>query len=459
MYANSLSELDRQHWIHPFSQWREHERAGVRLLRSGKGIYVTDDQGVEFLDAFAGLWCVNVGYGQNSIVEAAAKQMAELPYATAYFGYGCEASVRLAAKLGELAPGDCSHVFFTLGGSDAVETAIRLVRFYWNLTGSPEKRHFIALERGYHGSLTSSSGLTGLKAFHANIDEPGPLRHHIPSPYPYRHPAGPDPQAIIASSVAALRTKVAEIGPEQVAAFICEPIQGSGGVIVPPDGYLTAMREACRDLGILFIADEVITGFGRTGPLFACESESVAPDLVTVAKGLTSGYVPMGAVFLSDILYARIRDVMAEGSPFGHGLTYSGHPVAAAVALEVLRLYQEGGLLRNGAAVGDYLQTRLRSFADHPLVGDVRGRGLLAALELVQDKTSKERFAPEVQIGRRLAEAANNHQLIFRAFSDGVIGLAPALCISRGEVDNLVDRLGRVLDDVWADLSCSASNP
>jgi adenosylmethionine-8-amino-7-oxononanoate aminotransferase len=250
-----------------------------------------------------------------------------------------------------------------------------------------------------------------------------------------------------------LRTKVAEIGPDQVAAFICEPIQGSGGVIVPSDGYLTAMREACRDLGILFIADEVITGFGRTGPLFACESESVAPDLVTVAKGLTSGYVPIGAVFLSDILYARIRDVMADGAPFGHGLTYSGHPVAAAVGLEVLRLYQEGGLLRNGAAVGDYLQTRLRSFADHPLVGDVRGRGLLAALELVQNKTSKERFAPEVlQIGRRLAVAANSHQLIFRAFSDGVIGLAPALCILREEVDELVVRLGRGLDDVWADL-------
>ena len=453
MLSNSLTELDRQHWIHPFSEWREHERSGVRILRSGKEVFVSDDQGTEFLDGFAGLWCVNVGYGQSSIVAAATKQMQELPYATAYFDFGSEPSIRLAAALGELAPGDCSHVFFTLGGSDAVETAIRIVRFACNLGGSPEKRHFIALDRGYHGSLSASSGLTGLRAFHANIDEPGPLRHHIPSPYPYRHPAGPDPAAIIEASVGSLRSKVAEIGQEKVAAFICEPIQGSGGVIVPPDGFLRAMRKTCRELGILFIADEVITGFGRTGPLFACETENIDPDLVIVAKGLTLGYVPMGAVFVSDALYQRTKNAMADGAAFGHGLTYSGHPVAAAVGLEVLRLYREGGLLENAARVGEYFQSRLREFSGHPLVGDVRGRGLLAALELVSDKDTKARFAPEVEISKRLTQAGSRFQLIFRAFSDGVVGFAPALCITREEVDLLIDRLRQVLDAVHEDLA------
>jgi adenosylmethionine-8-amino-7-oxononanoate aminotransferase len=446
--SNSLQELDRRHWIHPLSQWRDHERNGVNILRSAKGVFLSGDDGVEMLDGFAGLWCVNVGYGQESIVEAASKQMRELPYATSYFGSGAESAIRLAASLGERAPGDCTHVFFTLGGSDSVDTAVRFVQYYYHITGKPEKRHFIALDRGYHGTSTTVSGLTAIPIFQKHFDSPSAYQHHIPSPYPYRHDAGPDGNAIIAACTEALRTKVEEIGVSNVAAFICEPIQGSGGIIVPPPGFLSEMRKVCRELNILFIVDEVITGFGRTGPLFACETESIAPDLMTVAKGLTAGYVPMGAVFISDRIYQEIADSMPPDSPFGHGSTYSGHPVSAAVGLEVLRLYEEGGILKNGLETGTYLQAELAKLADHPLVGNVRGRGMLAAVELVADKSSKTRLDPSLNLSKRISDAGKRNRLIFRAFADGIIGIAPPLTLSKAEADLLIERLSYTLDDV-----------
>lgn len=349
--SNSLVELDRAHLIHPVTSLRGHEAHGVTILQSAVGCYLTDSQGHTLLDGFAGLWCVNVGYGHESVVEAAAEQMRRLPYATGYFHFGSEPAIRLAAELAELAPGDLNHVFFTLGGSDAVDTVIRLVRYYFNALGKPEKKQFIALEAGYHGSSSNGSGLTALPLFHTGFDVPMPWQHHIPSPNPYRHPAGPEPDAIVAASVQALRDKVAEIGADRVAAFIMEPVQGSGGVIVPPTGFATAMQQACRELGILFIVDEVITGFGRTGPMFACEHEGLEPDFMTVAKGLTAGYSPMGAALISDNVYQALADAAPAGVAMGHGLTYSGHPVSAAVGLEVLKLYR-GGMIENSLAVG-----------------------------------------------------------------------------------------------------------
>lgn len=448
MRPNSLVELDRQHLVHPVIAWREHEQRGATVLQSAKGVYVRDQDGREMLDGFAGLWCVNVGYGHDSIVEVAAEQMRRLPYATNYFHFSSEPAIRLAAELAELAPGDLDHVFFTLGGSDAVDTAVKIVRSYFNTTGRPDKKNFIALEKGYHGSTTTGSGLTALPAFHATFDAPASWQHHIASPYPYRNPAGSDPDAVIAASVAALEAKVAEIGAERVAAFIAEPIQGSGGVIVPPVGWLAAIREACTRLDILFIADEVITGFGRTGPMFACEAEAIAPDIMTVAKGLTSGYVPMGAVLLSDRIYRAIADGHPEGLPFGHGFTYSGHPVSAAVGLEVLRLYQQGGILANGQRSGAHLAKRLAGLAGHPLVGDVRARGLLAGIELVTDKRLKTKPAKALGLARHITKAAYDNALLFRAFADDVIGLAPPLIITEAEVDLLVHRLTKTLDTV-----------
>ncbi|MDR3096946.1 MAG: aminotransferase class III-fold pyridoxal phosphate-dependent enzyme, partial [Paraburkholderia sp.] len=286
MPIQSLVESDRQHLIHPVVSYRAHEARGVTILDSADGVFLRDLEGKELLDAFSGLWCVNTGYGHASIVEAAAKQMAKLPYATGYFHFGSEPAIELAAKLVELAPASLRHVYFTLGGSDAVDSALRFITHFYNATGRPSKKHCIALQRGYHGSSSMGAGLTALPAFHRNFDLPLATQHHIASPYAYRN-AYADDAALIAASVQALEAKVAELGADNVAAFFCEPIQGSGGVIVPPVGWLKAMREACRELDILFVADEVITGFGRTGPLFACEGEGVEPDLMTVAKGLT----------------------------------------------------------------------------------------------------------------------------------------------------------------------------
>ncbi|UVK54504.1 aspartate aminotransferase family protein [Mesorhizobium sp. AR02] len=449
MLANSLIELDRGHLIHPVASYRGHEALGVRVLKSAKGATVTEASGRQLVDGFAGLWCVNAGYGHDSIVEAAARQMRELPYATAYFDLGSEPAIRLASELAERAPGDLNHIFFTLGGSDAVDSTIRFVRYYWNAKGEPQRDQFISIEQGYHGSSVVGAGLTALPAFHAGFGIPFEWQHKIPSPYPYRNPVGEDGNAIIAASLATLKGKIEELGPERVAAFYAEPIQGSGGVIVPPKGWIRAMRELCREYGILFIADEVITGFGRTGPLFACTDEEIVPDFMTTAKGLTSGYVPMGAVFMADHVY----DVIADGagaSAVGHGYTYSAHPVSAAVALEVLKLYEDG-LLDNGIKAGARLMAGLKGLRDHPLVGDVRGRGMLAAIELVVDKDKKTPLPASAMPARRIFDRAWDNGLIIRAFANGVLGYAPPLCCTDADIDAIIERTRRTLDQTLDD--------
>jgi adenosylmethionine-8-amino-7-oxononanoate aminotransferase len=449
MSIKSLVESDRQHLIHPVVSYRAHEARGVTVLDSADGVFLRDIEGKQLLDAFSGLWCVNTGYGHASIVEAAAKQMAKLPYATGYFHFGSEPAIELAAKLVELAPASLQHVYFTLGGSDAVDSALRFITHYYNATGRPSKKHCIALQRGYHGSSSIGAGLTALPAFHRNFDLPLPNQHHIPSPYAYRNDYADD-AALIAASVQALEAKVAELGADNVAAFFCEPIQGSGGVIVPPAGWLKAMRDACRKLGILFVADEVITGFGRTGPLFACQGEGVEPDLMTVAKGLTAGYAPMGAVLMSDAVYRGIADGADASAVIGHGHTYSAHPVSAAIGLEVMRLYHEGGLLANGHAQAPRFAQGLDALLDHPLVGDSRHRGLLGALELVADKDSKRGFDVSLKLPDRIAAAAYGNGLVFRAFGDNILGFAPALCYTQANFDMLFERLTKTLDDVLA---------
>ncbi|PTW47748.1 aspartate aminotransferase family protein [Rhodovulum kholense] len=445
MLSNSLIELDRAHLVHPVASWQGHEARGVRLLQSAKGATVTDAEGRELIDGFAGLWCVNAGYGHESIVEAAAEQMRRLPYATGYFDLGAEAPIRLAAALAERAPGDLNHIYFALGGSDSVDSTIRFVRYYWHAKGQPGRDQFISVAQGYHGSTTMGAGLTALPSFHTGFGVPYEWQHKISSHYSYRNPVGDDPEAITAASVAELKAKIEEIGPEHVAAFYVEPIQGSGGVLVPPPGWVKAMRETCRDYGVLFVADEVITGFGRTGPLFACEDEGIVPDLMTTAKGLTSGYVPMGAVFMADHVYETIAEG-AGAAAVGHGFTYSAHPVSAAVALEVLRLYEDGGLLENGRKMGARLMAGLQGLADHPLVGDVRGRGMLAAIEMVTDKAKKTPVPAELNAATRLFDRAWDQGLVIRAFANGIFGYAPPLCCTEAEIDAIVERTRKVLD-------------
>ena len=450
MLSNSLIELDREHWIHPVASYRGHEKAGVRVLRSAKGATITDASGKQLIDGFAGLWCVNAGYGHDSIVEAAANQMRELAYATGYFGLGSEPAIRLAAELAERAPGDLNRIYFTLGGSDAIDSTVRFIRYYQQARGKPQKDQFISIEQGYHGSSTVGAGLTALPVFHAGFGVPYDWQHKIPSHYTDRNPAGSAPDAVIAASLAALRAKVEAVGgAERVAAFYCEPIQGSGGVLVPPPGWVKAVRELCRELDILFVADEVITGFGRTGPLFACEDEDIVPDLMTVAKGLTSGYVPMGAVLMSQKVYAVIADG-AGAAAVGHGYTYSAHPVSAAVGLEVLRLY-DNGLLDNGRKAGARLMAGLESLSDHPLVGEVRGRGMLAAVELVTDKAKKTPLPASSAPAQRIFDRAWDRGLVIRAFGNGVLGYAPPLCCTDSEIDAIVERTRATLDETLAD--------
>ncbi|WP_349745085.1 aspartate aminotransferase family protein [Roseateles cavernae] len=445
---DALIALDRAHLIHPVAPWRKHEQRGVTVLESGQGAWLTDASGHQLLDAFAGLWCVNIGYGHESVVQAAAEQMRKLPYATGYFHFGSEPAIRLADKLVQITPASLTRVYLTLGGSEAIDAAIRLITQYYNNTGRPSKKHFIALERGYHGSSSTGAGLTALPAFHRGFDMPLPTQHYIASPYRYR--SGLDEAGQIAASVAALRVKVAELGADNVAAFFCEPIQGSGGVIVPPKGWLKAMSEAARALDILFVVDEVITGFGRTGPMFACEAEGVQPDLMTLAKGLTAGYAPMGAMLMSEQVYAGIADGAPAGALIGHGATYSAHPVSAAVALEVMRLYEEGGILANGQNVAPHFAAVLDGLRDHPLVGDSRHRGLLGALELVSDKTGKRGFDPALGLSDRLFETGYRNGLVFRSFGDHILGFAPALCFSEDEFAIMAQRLKKTLDEILA---------
>lgn len=436
---SNLQEKD-QHWVHPVTALLDHQAKGVCAWKSADGIHLIDVNGHRVQDAFSGLWCVNAGYGQQSIVEAARKQLEDLPYATGYFGFGSESAIELADRLARLAPPGLNHVIFGQGGSDAVDTAIRTVRYYFNAIGRPEKKHFIAVQRGYHGSSAIGSGLTALPVFHRYFDVPAPTQHHIEAPYPYRHSAGPAEAAILQATVAALESKVLEIGPEKVAAFICEPIIGSGGVIVPPAGYLKAMRAACDRLGILLIVDEVITGFGRTGPMFACEHEGVSPDLMTLAKGLTSGYAPMGATLISEQIYAAIAEAGSDGTPFGHGQTYAGHPVSAAIANATLDLY-ENGLLKNGTAVGEYFQSRLRTLENLDIVGQVRGQGMLAGLELVADKQTRAKPDANLKLGQKILAHAFSEGLVFRAFADDILGFAPSLNYTKADVDTLIEIL------------------
>jgi len=440
-----LLDLDRRHWVHPVVSLRQHEAVGSTIWKSAEGIHLTDMKGRRVQDAFSGLWCVNVGYGQESVVQAATRQLRQLPYATGYFHFASEPAILLAARLCNLAPSGLTRVLFGQGGSDAVDTAVRMVKYFFNATQRPQKKHFIAVERGYHGSSSTGGGLTALAVFHRHFDVPTREQHHIPSPYPYRHADGPDPAVVLASTVRALKAKVAELGADKVAAFICEPIQGSGGVIVPPPGYLRAMRNTCDELGILLIVDEVITGFGRTGPMFACLSEGISPDVLTLAKGMTSGYAPMSATLISEGLYQGIADGADGDAPVGHGQTYAGHPVSAAIANAVLDLYLQGGLIEQGQRVGAYLMNRLRDLEELPHVGEVRGKGLLAAVELVTDKRSKAKPPAQARLGQRVLKHAFDDGLVFRAFADDILGFAPSLTYTEADVDVLIDKLRRAI--------------
>jgi L-2,4-diaminobutyrate transaminase len=449
----SLAEIDRQSSLHPFTSIADHLEHGPHIVVEGKGIRVKDTEGREYLDAMAGLWCVNVGYGRREIVDAARAQLERLSFYHSFASMANEPAIRLAERLLEIAPGRMSRVFFGNSGSDANDTQVKLVWYYNNLRGKPEKKKIIARRRSYHGVTLGAASMTGLGMVHASFDLPLPGFLHVTAPHAYREaPAGMSERAFTDLLVRELDERIEAEGPETVGAFIAEPVMGAGGVLVPPTGYFEGVQEVLRKHDVLMIADEVICGFGRLGAMFGCEVYGIEPDLVTLAKGLTSGYVPMSACLISDSIWEVLSSESTAAGAFTHGYTYSGHPVAAAAALANLRLIERDDLVANARSAGAYLQMSLReSFGNHPLVGEVRGTGLVAAVEVVADRAQKTPFDPELRVGRRLSAKLLDHALLSRPLGDS-LALSPPLIIREEEIDELIERFRRGLDDLAEEL-------
>ena len=424
-------DLSRRHLLAPFTDYRQLNEKGARIITRAEGVHLWDSEGQRILDGMAGLWCVNVGYGREELVEAASRQMRELPYYNLFFQTAHPPALELAKTIAELAPEGMNHVFFTGSGSEANDTVLRLVRHYWATKGQPEKRVVIGRWNGYHGSTLAGASLGGMAAMH---EQGGLLPDivHIPQPYWFGEGGEMSPEEFGIWAADQLERKILEVGEERVAAFIAEPIQGAGGVIVPPESYWPRVRQILDKYDILFIADEVICGFGRTGEWFGSQYYGNAPDLMPIAKGLTSGYVPMGGVVVRD----EVVRVLDEGGEFYHGFTYSGHPVAAAVALENIRILRDEGIVdRVRSTTAPYLQKRWAELVDHPLVGETRGVGMVAALELVRDKKTRSRY--EGGAGMLCREHCFRNGLVMRAVGDTMI-IAPPLVITPESIDELV---------------------
>jgi L-2,4-diaminobutyrate transaminase len=443
--GQSLEDLDRESLFHPFTAIAEHLERGPRIFVEGRGIRVRDASGREYLDGMAGLWCVNVGHGRVEIAEAIAAQARRLGFFHSFAGMANEPAIRLADRLKRLAPGDPARVFFGTSGSDANDTQIKLVQAYQNLRGKPRKKKFVARRRADHGVTLGAASLSGLPWVHAGFDLPLPGFLHVSTPhFASEARAGESERAFAERLAVELDQRIRAEDPETVAAFIAEPVMGAGGVLVPPAGYFEGVQEVLRRHDVLLVADEVICGFGRLGEWFGSNLYGIEPDLVTVAKGLTSGYVPMSASIVS----RRVWDVLASESKgvFGHGFTYSAHPVAAAAGLANLDLLEREDLVANARHAGAYLQMALReTFAEHPLVGEVRGVGLIAAVELVADRARRRPFDPSARVGPRAVEHVAEEGLLSRALGDAC-AFSPPLVIREPEIDELVERFRRGLE-------------
>ncbi len=434
--------LDRAHYLHPFSDPKALHEFGSRIITRADGVWLWDSDGNQILDGMAGLWCVNIGYGRRELVEAATAQMQELPYYNSFFKTANPPVLALAALLAEVTPPQFNHVFFTSSGSEANDTIVRMVRRYWDVLGQPQRKTIISRWSGYHGSTVAAASLGGMPAMHAQGDLPIPGIIHIDPPYWYGAGGNLSPAEFGLKAAGWLESKILELGPDKVAAFIGEPIQGAGGVIVPPATYWPEIDRICKKYGVLLISDEVICGFGRTGRWFGCETFGFEPDLMTLAKGISSGYLPLGGVMVG----AKVADVLINGGEFNHGYTYSGHPTCCAVAERNIRILRDEQIIERVATdVGPYLQAGLRRLEAHPLVGEVRGIGLIAAIELVKDKATRVRFSPLGEVGTVCRDFCFKEGLIMRAVGDTLI-IAPSLVITRDEIDELIRRAQRCLD-------------
>ena len=438
-----LQRVDAKHHLHPFTDTKEINDQGTRVIVKADGVYIWDAEGNKLLDGMAGLWCVNVGYGRKELAEAAYRQMQELPYYNSFFQCTTPSAIELAEVLANLAPSHINRVFFTSSGSESNDTVVRMVRRYWDLLGEPQKTVIISRKNAYHGSTVAAASLGGMKFMH---DQGGlllPGIEHIDQPYWYAEGGDSDPGDFGLKVAQQLEQKIIELGHDRVAAFIGEPIQGAGGVIIPPQTYWPEVQRICDKHGILLVADEVICGFGRTGKWFGSDYFGIHPDFMSIAKGLSSGYLPIGGVMVSD----RVSQVLIDKSgEFAHGYTYSGHPVAASVALANLRILRAENIVETvDNETGPYLQNCWAELAKHPLVGEARGVGFLGALELVQDKTKRE-FYPKIgKVGGLCRNICIENGLVMRAVGDTMI-ISPPLIASKANIDELILKAKQSLD-------------
>lgn len=441
---NSTREWQAQdrHHVHPFTDHNELHKMGSRVIAKAEGTYLFDSEGQKLLDAFAGLWCVNVGYGRKSIADVAYKQLMELPYYNTFFKTTHPPVAELSKLLVDMTPKQFNHVFYGQSGSDANDTIVRMVRTYWNVKKQPKKKTIISRVNGYHGSTMVAASLGGMNYMHALADLPLPGFVHIRQPYWYGEGGDSTPEDFGKLCAKALEDKILELGAENVAAFIGEPIQGAGGVIVPPSTYWPEIQKICKKYDLLLIADEVICGFGRTGHWFASEYFNIEADFMTLAKGITSGYQPLSAIMVAD----RVSDVLNSMGDFNHGYTYSGHPVSCAVAIENIRILREEKLVeRVKTETGPYLAKRLAELLDHPLVGEVRNVGMMGAIELVKDKKTRKTFEPLGDTGTICRDHCFRLGLVMRATRDTML-LSPPLTWTKAHVDEFMAIAKQALD-------------
>jgi 4-aminobutyrate---pyruvate transaminase len=453
---NSLAARDVRSVIHPFTDLAHHVEEGAMVLTRGEGVYVLDERGHRYLEGMAGLWCANLGFSEERLVDAAREQMSRLPTYHLFGGKSHGPAISLAERLLAMAPVPMSKVLFTSSGSEANDSAIKLVRYYHHAVGKPDKYKIFSRVRAYHGSTLACASLSGLPQVHRDFGLPLQGFLHTACPHHYRYALpGETEEAFAARLAAELERLILREGPDTVGAFIAEPIMGAGGVIMPPRGYWPQVQAVLDKYDILLIADEVITGFGRTGEVFGCATNGMRPDLITLAKGLSAGYAPIGGVLVSEPIYRAMLEQSRKLGTFGHGFTYSGHPLCAAVALRTLELYEEDRLLEHVRTLAPHFAARVLALAIHPLVGHSRAAGLLGAIELMADPEQKVPFEPTLRVGARVVEHALEYGVILRPLGD-VISFCPPLIIRPAEIDFLFDAVTRALDRVLAELGSAS---
>ncbi|MDA0144226.1 aspartate aminotransferase family protein [Vibrio sp. RW] len=458
--TQQLLEIDRQRVFHASTHLKQYAAGELsgRIISSGSGIRITDSEGIELIDGFAGLYCVNIGYGRTEMADAIYEQAKALAYYHTYVGHTNEALVTLSDRIIKMAPEGMSKVYYGMSGSDANETQLKLVWYYNNARGLPEKKKIISRDRGYHGSSIASGSMTGLPLFHAHFDLPLDRIKHTMAPYYYRREDESMSELKFSQYCAdQLEAMILEEGPETVAAMIAEPVLGTGGIVPPPEGYWQAIRKVLDKYDVLLIADEVVCGFGRLGSDFGSLHYDMKPDLITVAKGLTSAYQPLSGVIVGERVWSMLENGTDQWGAIGHGYTYSGHPMGAAAANCNLDIIEREGLVQNAADVGAYLQQRMaETFNDHPLVGDTRGIGLLHALEFSSDKLRRAHFDPNLKVGPQIAAACLEQGLIARAMPHGdILGFAPPLIANRNDIDTIVDKAHQAVNKVMDNLVTS----